>query len=139
MDNTSKEQIKKFLLSHINKPYPFSYSSFDDFFAQERKYQHGHHSHSNDYDYPCPHCLGSGYTYDSFHGEHDPCDHCFYEASCEPGNSSKEYYLEYYNKIYIDHIDRLNTYSNNISNIDKIIDKLTIEELQTIFSIIKKK
>lgn len=139
MDNTSKEQIKKYLLSYINKPYPFSYSSFDDFVAQERKSQYGNHSDSNEYDYPCPHCSGSGYTYDSFHNEHDPCSYCWNEKSYERGNSSKEYYLEYYNKIYIDHIDRLNTYNNNIDNIHKIIDKLTIEELNTLSSIIKRR
>ena len=130
--NLSKDQIKQSIINQKCKPH-FSYSSFDEFEAYERKSQYGHNSDSNEFDYPCPHCSGSGYIYDSFYDDHSICNDCCRNE--EIGNTSKEYYIQYYNKIYIDYIDRLNTYNEYIDLIHKIIDKLTIEELTIVYNL----
>jgi hypothetical protein len=128
----SKDQIKQSIINQKCKPY-FSYSSYDKFEADERKSQYGHNSDSNEFDYPCPYCSGSTYAYDSFYDEHTICIHC--ANNDEPGNTSKEYYIDYYNKIYIEYIDRLNTYNEYIDLIHKIIDKLTIEEATIVYNL----
>ena len=119
------DYIKSSLLLRTQKPC-FPYNSLKEFIDSFKD-----NNDSIILEFPCPDCNATGSIYNSYYDEYEDCN------LCTNGEVTLKYYEDLYNQRKNNYLRNLETYNIHINSINSIIQKLSDEELLTIFDLIK--